>query len=166
MSTVEDQVAAEGEGGRANSWIFQANPQIYDAAAALSQLRTLTWSVRQHRDEIPSGDTACIWTSGPDGGLLAVGNVTSEPQEMRDSPEELPFYAQQPPDEPELRVQLQIDNVFVQPISRDELMEKPTLASMTLLRRPQGTNFKLTAGEARTLERLTASKPDFAQVVR
>ncbi|MHB0960432.1 MAG: hypothetical protein ACYC0X_31500 [Pirellulaceae bacterium] len=78
--------------GPAKTWIFQANPEIYDLATALKHLESLTFSVRQHRDDVAAGDQVLLWESGADGGLLAVGAIQTNPQEMEENPKERAFY--------------------------------------------------------------------------
>src|SRR5687767_12472896 len=34
------------------AWIFQANPKLWDLEAALREISTMRWLVRQHRDKV------------------------------------------------------------------------------------------------------------------
>lgn len=134
------------------SWIFQANPQIYDIAEALQDLATIRWCVRQFKTEIHAGDTAFIWISGNNAGVLARGTVTCDPDLMGEVAEEVPYYKQAQTDNTEeLCVDIKIDRVFDEPISRKLLLDNPVLRSMTILRSPQRTNFALTSEEAAAL---------------
>jgi len=84
-------------------WIFQANPQIFDLREALKHLKRFRWSVRQFKDEIYAGSIVYLWLSGSDGGMLARGEVKSEPEIADELPEEMPFNVQ-PGDVKESRV--------------------------------------------------------------
>ena len=134
------------------SWIFQANPQIYDIVEALNHLNRFRWSVRQHKDEIHSGDRVFLWLSGSNAGVLARGRVVSEPKEMEELPEELPFNKKDPENTKELRVVIEIEHVLDPPVLRSDLQNDPAFRSMSILKAPQRTNFALTAKEAEALE--------------
>jgi|GEM_PF-5347756 len=148
------------------SWIFQANSEIYRIREALASLTALRWSVKQHRNDIKSGDTVYIWETGPSGGLLAVGRTTSEPFEGTDPPGELPFYVTPPENAPSQRIDLVIDKVFKDPLRRPELLAEPQLDDMQIIRNPRGTNFAVTESEDRILRQLLVPKPTFREVMQ
>jgi HJR/Mrr/RecB family endonuclease len=58
-------------------WIFQANPKLYDLAAAIAAGFDKHWSMNQGRNLVSPGDRVFFWESGHDAKLLAVGRVTS-----------------------------------------------------------------------------------------
>jgi len=152
---VRDKKASEAEKTDVQiqrSWIFQANPQIYDIVEALKHLDQTRWSVRQHKDEIHTGDRVFLWVSGSNAGVVARGKVVSEPQEMDELPEELPFYKKDPEIAKELRVVIEIEDVLDPPVLRFDLRNDPAFRLMSILKAPQRTNFALTAKEADTLE--------------
>ena len=53
------------------SWIFQANPKLYNIDAALASLREMSWLVKRHKESINPGDEVFLWKSGSEGGILA-----------------------------------------------------------------------------------------------
>jgi hypothetical protein len=134
------------------SWIFQANPQIYDIVEALKHLDQFRWSVRQHKDAIHSGDRVFLWVAGANAGIVARGSVVSEPQEMEELPEELPFNKQDTNNTKELRVEIKIEEIVDPPVLRSDLQNDPAFRSMSILKAPQRTNFALTSDEASALE--------------
>src|SRR4029077_18789407 len=67
---------------RKRYWIFQANPKYYDIGSALKQLSEQTWLVPQSHKQIQVGDTAYIWRSGQNAGIIAVASVLTKPAEM------------------------------------------------------------------------------------
>jgi 5-methylcytosine-specific restriction protein B len=85
MSQTPDQVTPHEEQHR--SWIFQANPDIFDLVEALKHLDAFRWSVRRYKTEIRKGDIAYLWLSGPNGGLMARGIVTTDPEIMDEPPQ-------------------------------------------------------------------------------
>jgi len=140
------------EKSQARSWIFQANPRIYDVVEALKHLTTVRWAVRQHQKEIHAGDQVFIWKSGSKAGIVARGKAVSEPEMLEESPEELPFNKSTDQLTEELRVQVDIAEVFDPPILRVDLKDDPALTSMAILNAPQRTNFPLTTEEAAILQ--------------
>ena len=142
-----------------NTWIFQGSPQIYDVKSAIQSLDNFHWSIRQHKAKVQIGDLIYIWASGPDGGLLGTGIVETEVQEVEEHESEKKFWIKQPEEGIEARVRIKKIKVFEEPIRRSDLTNEPTLAQLSLLRAPQGTNFAVTEQEARILEQMTAQRP-------
>ena len=150
---VRDNKHSKKAGDTRKSWVFQANPKIYDAVEALKNLKRIRWSVRQFKNEIHAGDLVFIWVSGSDGGVVAHGTVASDPAMMEDAADDIPFYRDPVPENTEeLRVEVEITRAFDPPVSRSVLLDEPVLRSMSILRAPQGTNFSLTSEEAKVLE--------------
>jgi hypothetical protein len=46
------------------TWIFQANPDQWDARRCLSEQPGLFWKVAAYRSDINIGDTVYLWESG------------------------------------------------------------------------------------------------------
>jgi MoxR-like ATPase len=138
------------------SWVFQANPQIFDIVEAVNHLQEIRWCVRQHKNEIHAGDRAFIWVSGSNAGIVARGAIVSEPQEIEEASEELPFYKTNPESTKELRVVIEVEDVVAPTVLRADLQNDPVFRSMSILRAPQRTNFALTAKEAVALEAMCA----------
>lgn len=86
-SSKNPESAVEGP----RSWIFQADPQVFDLAEALKHIKRFRWSVHQYGKEVKVGDNFCLCISGGNGGLFAKGEVVSNPAVMKLRDEELPF---------------------------------------------------------------------------
>ncbi len=133
-------------------WIFQANPQYYNLAAALSELDRITWLVNQSKNEIRMGDRVFLWEAGENAGIVAFGSVESNPQMMERDSEQAKFDR-----EPEkfegnkLRVWIAIDSVIEPRIKRQTLMQHPVLKNLGILSFANATNFKIKSEEAEQL---------------
>lgn len=141
--------------GSGRSWIFQANPNLYDVKGAVNELTEINWTTRQHASRIHVGDLVYLWESGPSAGIVGTARVASEPGLMPDYVAELRFTHR--PDafeKPEPRVRLSVLATVEPPLLRTELLANPLLSSMSILKGAQGTNFALTEGEAGELARL------------
>ena len=68
---------AATEGLIMGTWIFQGKPEIWDVVAGVHQLEDANWGVRQYKNDIRAGDTAYIWVSGQNAGIVAVAPLTS-----------------------------------------------------------------------------------------
>jgi MoxR-like ATPase len=150
----------------ARSWFFQANSNIYRIRDALAVLKHLRWSVKQYAADIHIGDTVYLWEAGPNGGLLAKASVVSEPAEGIDPPHELPYYVSAPSGESWLGVELDVQEVFTNPLKRSDFKREPTLQNTLLMRLPQGTNFPITDPELEVLRAMLAPKPSFQDIVQ
>ncbi|MEP6935154.1 MAG: AAA family ATPase [Nitrospirota bacterium] len=137
-------------------WIFQGNPDYFDIRGMLQSLREINWSVRKHSGEIHEGDQVFIWQSGPDAGILGICTVLSEPTMLPPLPEEQPFNKNPTKfTDTELRVRLHVDRVLPIPVTREEIKQNPDLESLSVIRASQGTNFPVTAAQAKLLLQLT-----------
>ena len=129
-------------------WLFQANPKIFDIRRALNNLRELTWTVNQMPGKFEAGQTGYLWESGPTGGIIAHATLLTDPAEMEpDSREEEYSIDQSKFTGRRLRVRVRIDRVLEEPISRQELLEHPTLKSLAILRFANATNYTLSDDE-------------------
>ncbi|MDF0593386.1 AAA family ATPase [Methanotrichaceae archaeon M04Ac] len=144
-------------------WIFQSNPKYYDLEKNLEGIKeedldNFNWTVNQYANQIQTGDVAYLWTSGKDAGILAVATVISDPYYMSEVDEE--FISDKKKEEGKQQwVDLRIDHILPERIRRDDLIDHPTLGSMQIIRRPQGTNFMVTNEEAEALNALINRKP-------
>jgi len=139
-------------------WIFQSNPKYYDLekdleGATEEYLDNFSWTVNQYANQIRTDDVAYLWTSGKDAGILAVATVISDPYYTSDVEGE--FISERKKEEGKQGwVDLRIDYILSERIRRDDLIDHPTLRSMQIIRRPQGTNFAVTEEEAQALNAL------------
>lgn len=134
------------------SWIFQANPKYYNIREAVKHLKRIRWSVKQHKDEIHTGDKAFIWVCGDNAGVIARGKILSDPAEMEKLPEEQVFDTKDSAPSMGLRVDIEVEEVFETPVLRSDLQNDPVFRSMSILKVPNSTNFALTDQEAAALE--------------
>ena len=133
-------------------WIFQANPDDYDAAAAVRHLSQLACLVRQHPSEIHTGDQTFIWEAGAVGGVVAIGTVLTEPQQMEAGEDEAPFERNASKFAgPQLRVLVRVDRVPEHKVARQDLKTDERFAELAFLRMSQGSNFPLSDTEANAL---------------
>jgi EVE domain-containing protein len=126
----EEEPPAKGK----RVWIFQSNPKYYDVDSAVRELSEQTWLAAQSPKQIQVGDTAYIWKSGPEAGIIAVGSVITEPAEMFSAEGEDKYnHAPERFAGKKLRVRLRIDKVLSTPIMRAQLKSHPKLSSLTIL---------------------------------
>ncbi|MBI3966853.1 MAG: EVE domain-containing protein, partial [Chloroflexi bacterium] len=152
-------IASRGVSDRPRAWIFQADPKRYDVRGAVSHREELSWRVRQHATEIHAGDTVYLWEAGPEGGVVAVAHVLTEPGPLPEDEQERPFVR----DESALgaagdQVRLRIVRAVPRPVSRDMLRGHPTLGHLPILRMAQGTNLRLSAEQSEALDAVIAEQ--------
>ena len=112
-----------------NSWIFQANPKLYDIKNAIRGMTDILWSVKAHRDKIKRGDTVYLWQSGSEAGIIGVGTITSNPQLLENDGKDEKFVIQKDHfKEKQWRVNVHIDKVLKETISRIDFQNDTTLA--------------------------------------
>lgn len=146
----------EGHLGRkGETWIFQANPDYYDIDSAIRELKEIRWVVKQYADRIESGDRVFIWRSGQDAGIIAVGGVTTSPAELDPDPDEEKYVKDEERlGSKALSVRIRIVEILDPPLMRSEIRQESTLANLSILRGPQGTNFAVSSKEAEAIDKL------------
>ena len=144
-----------------SSWIFQANPDIFDIDEAIGELKEITWKVNRYKDQVHAGDIVYLWKSGENAGIVAVGKILSEPALLKDLEIEKRFIrpnaARENGDKDFMRVRISVERVLGPMIRRQDLLNDPLLGSMQILRQSQGTNFVLNDEEAKAIHDLINS---------
>jgi hypothetical protein len=143
-----------------NTWVFQANPNVYRVDAALKALSEHTWLTNQHFKHIVAGDEVFIWRCGKNAALVAVGTVLSNPtlldvlpEERRFEAEPLKFYGKR------LRVRIRT-KVVNPPVPREVLLNEPGLSSIAIFPGWNGTNFAISGEIAAAVHRVIDPRPN------
>ena len=139
------------------TWIFQANPKIYDIDAALASLREMSWSINQYKQSINPGDAVFVWRSGAGAGIVAEATVLSGPSMMDQDGIQFALQADKF-DKQALRARLRIDKVYPAPLPRDILIAR--LPDLSIIQSPQGTNFAVTPEEALVIREMLAAQDE------
>ena len=144
-----------------SSWIFQANPDIFDIDEAIGELTEITWKVNRYKDRVHAGDIVYFWKSGENAGIVAVGKILSEPAHLKDLEIEKRFIrskaADKNGDKEFIGVRISVERVLRPMVRRQDLLDYPLLRSMQILRQSQGTNFVLNDEESKAIDELINS---------
>jgi len=137
-----------------NTWIFQANPKLYDIHEALRVEAKDMWGCVQHIKRIKAGDRALIWISGSEAGIYAVANILSDPELREDSAIGLKYWTNPVRGaSPRPRVWIQFEKVLLDnPLLKRYLQWDPELWNLSIFANPRGTNFKVTQSEWEAIE--------------
>lgn len=116
---VADRPRARARSRRA--WALAAEPRDLDLGGAVRQLERLSWPVPPAQaPELRPGDRAYVWEAGADAGVLAIGTVVSEPDEVPCPDKQRPF-ARRPAPEARLRATVRIDRVLPERLRAEAL---------------------------------------------
>ena len=138
----------------ARSWLFQANPSIFDIDRAISEEPQLTWVVRQYRKAVRKGDRVYLWRAGPEAGVIATATVLTDPEEMPGIAGSPYLLEAESLTKPEPRVNLRIDRALATPIGRTDLLEHPVLKDLGVIAFANATNFEVSADQDAALREL------------
>ena len=135
---------------RVGVWLFQGNPDRFDIDGYLAaELATITWLVRQHRDQIQIGDIVFLWKAlGGEkgtGGVVAECRVSSAVEVRPEDPASTPFWKGEATLKPEPRVELLVMRVArgKEVLKREWLKEDPVLRELPIFKMAQGTNYSV-----------------------
>ena len=138
-------------------WSFQCNPKLYRIDDRLNDPNPMiTWKVTRYKDEIKDGDTAFIWKTDDDRGIVGLMRLQSDPQSMEEIPTELPYYI----GGYQKGKQMMVLGEFVarKTIPARELQNVEGLMGLSAFLPPyhgnQGTNFRVTPEEGQLLMEL------------
>lgn len=136
------------------TWIFQANPNKYHIFESLRNETEELWNLNQHAREVAPGDRVLIWISGEKAGIYAVGTVITAPILMADTPSGQRYWIDKASGKwVKARVRVRYDQVLLEhPLLKDIIACDPDLWDLTILRRPRGTNFPVTANEWQAIQ--------------
>ena len=149
---------AEQDASDISIWIFQANPRKFDILNALSDKNLgnrIHWLVNQYRKKIKKGHLGLIWMSGAEAGIYALARIETNPSLMKEFPAEKRYWLEPIDKEEKIRVEMTILRKFInRPILKKKLLSIPGLENLSIIRRPQGTNFPVTDKEWKIISQL------------
>ncbi len=136
------------------TWLFQANPNMYEIETSLRVERDEMWNLRQHHKDIEVNDHVLIWIAGKQAGIYAVGTVTSPPIVTNDTVKGIGYWKDKREGHRAIaRVWVRYNRVLIdRPLLRDFLLCDPDLWNLSILRNPRGTNFAVTEAEWKALK--------------
>ena len=138
---------------KANYWVFQGNPDIYDIVGALKELAVTNWRVASHDKVIKKGDKIILWVTGKEAGCYALGEVAGEVENGVRDVEEKRFYKDNSYDVPHNRVPIKIiHNLVEKPILKEQIAGIKELAELKA--GLQGTNFTATKEQYEAFEKI------------
>jgi len=109
------------------------------------------WQVRQHADKIKKGDRVYIWSCGKMAGICATGTILEDPTRVA-----LPsnrYYVSRSPNQWH-RTVVEINEPLTSTILRQTIAQNAILATLTVIRAPVATNFRVTSKQAVALTEL------------
>jgi len=126
-----------------NYWAACVNPRLFDIDGALDKLTTDTWRVK--KSKVAAGDLFLLWRCLKDGkrGVVGLGEVSSDPKEMRPSQEGREFMLDDSLDTVERRVWVRLHRPPNAPIWLED-DGTGLLAGLSVAKARGGTIFKVT----------------------
>lgn len=121
-------------------WIFQANPKQYDPRPELKPGNTIPWKISRFSGEYNIGDIVYLWIAGENAGIYAWAEVVNSEETDNSG---------------KVRLDITYKGVLKDALTKTLLRnEGKAFDGLTILRSPTGTNFRVTALEAITLNNL------------
>lgn len=129
-------------------WLFQANPSVFDLDEDLEYAQVgdeANWTVTRYGDEMEAGDLVILWQAGKDAGIRALGELTGRPYQSE-------IGLTRDPDE--RRIDLVYTQILAVPILKSDLLRHPVLRTLSVIKAPPGTNFRVTPSQWEALRDL------------
>jgi hypothetical protein len=137
-------------------WIFKCDPDSFRLDARFADpFPTISWIVTRYRDQIERDDTALVWQTGPKRGFRAILQLDSDPKIMPELKSEQKYNKEHDTEE-RYRVLATIKEREMN-LPHTLLRNTPGLEELSMFHGyQQGTNFKMTEKEFRTVLKLHA----------
>ncbi|HTX94336.1 MAG TPA: DUF3578 domain-containing protein [Mycobacterium sp.] len=154
----------EGEVEPPRVWIFQAHQ--FDLIGYLKEPSTRpgsigSWSLNQHDNDIADGDTVLFWSAERRGvapGIYAVGTIFG-PSFQEERREYLGDDVAHP------AIPYKLNHILLDhPVLKSDLKDHPVLKNLTVIRAPEGTNFKVTSEQWEALRPMLEPAPSLYTV--
>ena len=149
-------------------WVFQGSPEKFDIDDSLSRYPELIyWRTPKYTKDIAVGDRVFVWRAGEESGAVAIGTVVEAPvpRATVSHPEALgdDLWVAEKPDPDEFATAIHIDEIRLgvkeDMLPRDLVKNDLDLGSISLIRMPNASVFKLTDAETKVMERLWVIQP-------
>lgn len=127
-----------------NYWLFQGNPKYYRILDAIANFDAMPWLVTRYAKEISPGDGVLVWMAGPEAGIYAIAQVVEAPQVLAELPD-ADYWVDPSRGVGKQQAKIHFLRKLVgQPLRRRDLMQDPILKTLTVIRAPNSTNFRVT----------------------
>lgn len=146
-----------------NYWLFQANPRYYDLRQELHSKQlgdSDSWVVTRFKEEMHEGDPLLLWQAGPEAGVYALGELRGVPYPRKTDE----HFFESEEGQAEWGVSFKITQILEPPVLKTQLLNHPLLGALSVIKSPQGTNFRVTAEQWEAIREFTAAKPPPWQV--
>ena len=128
-------------------WLFQGNPKYYRIVDGIRDFTQMPWLVTRYAKEMQPGDGVLVWMAGPEAGVYAIAEIIDTPKPMPEPPD-IGYWLDKSRLGAKPFATLRFtDKLLERPLLRSDLKQDPVLKSLTVLRQPNATNFKVTAAE-------------------
>lgn len=128
-------------------WLFQGNPKYYRIVDGIRDFTQMPWLVTRYAKEMQPGDGVLVWMAGPEAGVYAIAEIIDTPKPMPEPPDIGYWLDKSRLGEKPYATLRFTDKLLERPLLRSDLKQDPVLKSLTVLRQPNATNFKVTAAE-------------------
>ena len=127
-------------------WIFQGNPKVFDARRDVNDNDQVFWKVNnQYVNKIKTGDKVYLWVAGKDSGIIASGEILSDPEFV--------------PIEQCLHAKIVIKRKFLNKIvPRSVLAEDQRTKRMSIITFGNASNFPVNMEQEEVIESIIAGK--------
>jgi predicted RNA-binding protein with PUA-like domain len=146
-------------------WLVQGNPakwRVHEFFADGNQLDN--WSITRYRDQIQEGDDIALWLAGRNAGVVGLGTVTGEVEDVFGGDIDPYWVRREDADAVRMRMPLRLNELFLDdPVTREELRHDPRFAGAGILAQPfAGNPFPLTDDQWAAIvdHRHTSAPPD------
>ncbi|MCT7953337.1 EVE domain-containing protein [Ancylothrix sp. C2] len=128
-------------------WLFQGNPKYYRLRDAIRDSEQMPWLVTRYVNEMAVGDGVLIWQAGEKAGIYATAEIIGQPKILDKQPDIEDWL-----EKSRLGIKPQAIIRFTKklldaPLLRESLKQDPILKSLSVIRQPNATNYKVTSQE-------------------
>lgn len=141
-------------------WLFQGNPKYYRLIEGIRNFEQMLWPTTRYAEDMYPGDGVLIWKSGDKAGIYAIAEIVEAPRIVT-TPDDINYWRDKFKDEAYNKLCATIrftSKLLEAPMLRENLKKDLELQNLTVIRQPNGTNYKITPMQWRRVYELRGNK--------
>lgn len=135
-------------------WLFQGNPKYYRITEAIRDFEQMPWLVTRYAQLMAVGDGVLIWKAGEKAGIYAIAEIVELPKFLDKQPD-LSYWIDKSRLGSKPQTMIRFTHKLLEtPLLRGNLKQDSVLQSLSVIRQPNATNYKITPEEWQRVEEL------------
>ncbi|MEA5595736.1 MAG: EVE domain-containing protein [Nostocales cyanobacterium 94392] len=128
-------------------WLFQGNPKYYRIIEGIRDFEQMPWLTTRYALDMVPGDGVLIWKSGDKAGIYGIAEIIKSPELIKNPPD-IGYWIDTSRIGTKPCAKIRFTSKLIdKPLLKEDLKLDPVLKTLTVIRQPNSTNYKVTQQE-------------------